>query len=131
MPEGRRFSGERAREMQRRSVQKRLENRKCAPDRENVLAKLQFDVISALAAKARQGNAPAAKELREWLVRWQPSAADDIEVTSLEDMTHDEQAYAKAWVERELARRWRRLEGLKAAAARAAGVGACSDRSTS
>ncbi len=51
----------------------------------------------ALAAKARQGNAQAARELREWLRTYAPPKDADLEVVAFEDMTPDQRAFARLY----------------------------------
>ncbi len=47
-------------------------------------------------AKARQGNAQAARELREWLRDYEVKPDVELEMTSLEDMTPEQRAFALA-----------------------------------
>src|SRR6266508_2552327 len=63
-------------------------------------------VIGALRDKAKTGNPQAAREYREWLVRFGLVAAPDadLDIVSLEDMTPDQRAFALAWAERQIAR---------------------------
>jgi len=90
--------------MGKRGAQKRHGQASGALGHDTLLAELQSDVIQALAAKARQGNAQAARELREWLRTYAPPQDPDLDIVRLEDMTPDQRAFALAWAERQIAR---------------------------
>ena len=113
MPEGRRFSGERARELGRKGAQKRLEKASGKSSRDHVtLPADQADVFQAIREKAKTGNPQAVREYREWLSRLTLTTQEQAENAlskPLEDMTPDELAFADAWAERQIARAARRL----------------------
>jgi hypothetical protein len=118
MPEGRRFSGDYAREMGKRRAQKGLDKATAStvPDMHLVVPVELAPVIEALRDKAKTGNPQAAREYLAYLTRFQPQSTvgiEDLEVKALEDMTPDELAFAEAWALRQVARAQRKLQGLK------------------
>jgi hypothetical protein len=117
MPEGRRFSGDYAREMGKRRSQKRLEQAAGPPTRNDhvTLPADQAAVFEAIRDKAKTGNPQAVREYREWLTRLQLVSGNhdqDVLDKRLEDMTPDELAFADAWAERQLNKALRRAKGL-------------------
>lgn len=117
MPEGRRFSGDYAREMGRRRAQKRLEKAGGRTQRGHVtLPADQAPVFEAIRDQAKTGNPQAVREYREWLVKLPMqygSETEDWQAKTLEEMTPEELDFAEAWALRQIARAQRKLQGIR------------------
>jgi hypothetical protein len=63
-------------------------------------------VVEALRDKAKTGHPQAASEYREWLLQYGlvSSADAGLEITSMEEWTLDQRAFARAYLERRIAR---------------------------
>jgi hypothetical protein len=71
-------------------------------------------VIEALRQEAAKGNPAAAREYRAWLSVFgvQEASDTDLDIVSLEDMTPAQRAFARAYLERRIARAEKRYVGL-------------------
>ena len=117
MPEGRRFSGDYAREMGKRRAQKRLEQAGGTASGNAAFVAVpvdEADVIVGLRDRAKTGNPQAAAQLLAWLTRFpvQQGSGEDRQDKALEDMTPDELAFAEAWALRQVNRALRKAKGL-------------------